>query len=319
MCPVRNEGWIIREFLANASLYADVIILADQNSTDDTRDIAKLFPKVHLIVNESDTLNERERQEILVTEARKFGEHNLLIALDADEIFTPNFISSRLLETFTTYSPGTAFQFDWANVQPDGKLYRSAPLHPIAFIDDGSEVEQALLIHRPRLPIQNAVAVVKIPDVKVLHFQYWDWQRMLSKQRWYQVWEVQNKPKVNPLDLYRTYHHMHSDNSAQMVKIPEEWLDGLKNYGLVLEKLPRNMGSYWWDIEVQLQINKHGLSKFVKLDLDALFPEIELGRSKFDRLVLSYLRGTQFSYRIQPLRFSGLFLYGLDRLIRRFW
>ena len=58
LTPVRNEAWILDKFLQCTSLWADYIILADQMSTDGSREIALKYPKVILVDNNSATFNE---------------------------------------------------------------------------------------------------------------------------------------------------------------------------------------------------------------------------------------------------------------------
>ena len=53
--PVKNEDWIIEIFLKVTSTFADLIIIADQYSSDASREIAASFKKVVLI--ENDILN----------------------------------------------------------------------------------------------------------------------------------------------------------------------------------------------------------------------------------------------------------------------
>ena len=53
MTPVRNEAWVLRAFLETTSLWADYIIIADQMSTDGSREIAKSYEKVILIDNKN--------------------------------------------------------------------------------------------------------------------------------------------------------------------------------------------------------------------------------------------------------------------------
>lgn len=65
LTPIRNESWILDMFLKATSLWADHIILADQMSTDGSREIAKKNSKVILIDNNSETFNEPERQRLL--------------------------------------------------------------------------------------------------------------------------------------------------------------------------------------------------------------------------------------------------------------
>ena len=81
-------------FLKCTSLWADHIIIADQQSTDGSREIAARYPKVILIDNLSPTFNEPERQKLLLEKARTIPGQRLLIALDADEILTANFMNS---------------------------------------------------------------------------------------------------------------------------------------------------------------------------------------------------------------------------------
>ena len=65
MTPVKNEAWILPLFLQSASIWADYIIIADQSSTDGSREIASRFPKVVLIENDSADLDEEYRNHIL--------------------------------------------------------------------------------------------------------------------------------------------------------------------------------------------------------------------------------------------------------------
>ena len=56
--PVKNEAWILDRFLAVTSQFADCIIIADQNSTDESKDICKKYPKVIVIDNKSTKYDE---------------------------------------------------------------------------------------------------------------------------------------------------------------------------------------------------------------------------------------------------------------------
>ena len=82
--PTRNESWIIRRFAAAAKLWAHHVIVADQLSTDGTREILRATPGVELVLNESPTFDEAHRQNLLLTHARKIPGKRILIGLDAD-------------------------------------------------------------------------------------------------------------------------------------------------------------------------------------------------------------------------------------------
>src|SRR2546425_10654486 len=71
--PVRNEAWILERFLSVTSRFADHIIVADQRSSDDSRAICSRYPKVTVIDNPTDEFNERDRQLLLLRQARALG------------------------------------------------------------------------------------------------------------------------------------------------------------------------------------------------------------------------------------------------------
>jgi len=71
LTPIKNESWILDRFIQCASLWADHIIIADQQSTDESRVIAGRYSKVTLIENSSATYSEKERQQLLLEAARK--------------------------------------------------------------------------------------------------------------------------------------------------------------------------------------------------------------------------------------------------------
>ena len=65
LTPVRNEAWILRAFLEATSLWADHIIIADQMSTDGSREIARSFPKVTLIDNDRQEMHQAATRRLL--------------------------------------------------------------------------------------------------------------------------------------------------------------------------------------------------------------------------------------------------------------
>jgi hypothetical protein len=91
MTPVRNEAWVLHAFLKATSLWADYIIIADQISTDGSREIALSYPKVILIDNNNPDYDEASRQKLLIDKAREIEGDKILFGLDADEVFSANF------------------------------------------------------------------------------------------------------------------------------------------------------------------------------------------------------------------------------------
>ena len=183
LTPVRNEAWILDRFLKATSLWADHIIIADQTSTDGSREIALKYPKVILIDNNSQDYNESVRHKLVINEARKIDGKRLLVTIDADEVFTPNIFDSAEWNTIINAKEGTLFKFQWANICPNLNEMWLEAFYPWAFMDNNFEYS-GKLIHGPRIPIPTNTDTIIINQIKVIHFQYTDWNRMESKQRY---------------------------------------------------------------------------------------------------------------------------------------
>jgi glycosyltransferase involved in cell wall biosynthesis len=313
---VKNESWILREFLSAVSLFADHIVISDQNSTDGSVKIAKSFSKVRLIHNESLVFNELERQRQLLVEARKFGANNLIIALDADEFISPNFFLEGYLDLAKAQKPGTAISVELANLRPDCRSYWLVKLQPIMFLDDGSSNQDTAPIHSRRLPTQHAAFDASFDDVKLLHFQFIDWKRMLSKHRWYQMHERVNFPNKSSLEIFRTYHHMFSIRKSMLRTVHQNWFSDYKNSGVDLLNLPKNLESYWWDESSRALLNAHGHGIFKMLDIwsDDFPSRPTLGRKQ--RLLLTYLKATQKYINLSSPTPLALIIYVLDKAMK---
>lgn len=307
LTPIKNEAWILERFLKCASLWADHIIIADQSSTDGSRDIARNFAKVTLIENSSSNYNEVHRQKLLIDAARQIPGSHLLIALDADEMLTANFLDSPEWETVLKAPKGTVIEFEWANLMPGINSYWSPGYYkPLGFMDDGTE-HIGDKIHSSRVPVPDNAPILNLQKIKVLHYQYAVWERMESKHRWYQCWERINNSDRSPVEVYRQYHHMYAIPNEQIQPVPEAWIVGYEKQGIDMTATFKE-SILWWDKEVLDWIDKYGPSKFKKeaiwgIDWENLskkiYPENTFKsyrdpRSKFDRIIQSrWLAKTQ--------------------------
>ena len=151
--PVRNETWILDRFLRCASLWADHIVIADQGSTDGSREIAARHPKVTLVDNPGAAYDEGARQRLLLEAARGFPGPRLIFALDADEILTATWAESAAFRDLADAAPGTVVAMRWANVLP-GVHSCWLPEEGIVFgyVDDGAD-HPGERIHSVRLPV----------------------------------------------------------------------------------------------------------------------------------------------------------------------
>ena len=251
ICPVKDESWVLDEFLTAASLFADHIVVLDHNSTDNSREIAASFPKVDLIEYSKDDFDENARRRLLLDRARQFGEGNVIFALDADEFLTLELLTDSIQEIIHSAPEGTRFRVPLANLRPGFEQFWTERMDPIGLVDDGSTFDHDAKIHFPRLPVRKQSKIVDLPKLFLMHLQYVDWNRMLSKRRWYMVWELINYPKKSPLRIIRRYSHMNVIHSSQDSPIPVNWLTDYKARGIDLRELSISSSRYRWDSVVR--------------------------------------------------------------------
>jgi hypothetical protein len=303
LTPVRNEAWCLDVFLQCTSLWADHIIIADQNSTDGSREIAIKYSKVTLIEYNSNFYCENERQKLLINESRKIEGDKILVALDADEVFTANFINTNDWHRILHSKPGEVFGIQWANIWYDKEHYFSSKFYfPWVFHDDGITEHKKYVkwIHSMRIPFpENADSgYFKITEFKVLHFAWLDKNRFNSKNRYYQCLVCLNDSKEHFISLFRSYHLKNEKRKS----IPQEWLQNYKNQKLdILQKLNISISKYWYDNEVIDFFDKYGFPRFKYLDIwdkywiEAMKDQIDIDdpRNSFIQLIHFYLRASQ--------------------------
>jgi glycosyltransferase involved in cell wall biosynthesis len=315
--PIKNESWILDDFLRVTSSFADRIIVGDHFSTDRSIEIAQQYPKVVLFRTSQRAFSERERRNELLKEARKFGDNNVIISLDADEFLSPNFLSQANLDTLRSLPIGTRIKLPFFNVRPDLKKYWVVPQDPIGFVDDGSFHEHAKVIHFPRIPLDSARQIFELEGSGIIHLQYIDWARMESKHRWYRAWERVNFPQKSALDIQRRYSHMYSVPNKKLLRLPVDVLDFFEGLGVDFQSLQSDKGHYWWDDEVLQLIAKHGKSVFRYIDLEPLQTRAEV--SLGDKLYWRYLSSTSKAYGLGKFSPFRLFVRVADIALRRFW
>lgn len=322
LTPVKNEAWILSRFLKAASLWADHIIIADQMSTDGSREIANSFPKVTLIDNNCENFNEPERQRLLINEARKIEGPRILITLDADEIFTPNILTSAEWQTALGADQGTIIQFQLANLCPGITKMWLADYFSWGFVDDNRSEHSGSKIHSGRIPLPSSAKKLVLNSIKVIHFQYTDWERMESKHRWYQCYELVNKIN-SPIRIFRRYHHMYENKNIEYISIPTEWIKEYERLDIDITSV-KCEDKLWWDKEVLTMFQEYGVAYFKGLNIWAVswraisekwnltLVDIKNPQGKFEKYLLNYLTLTQS-------RKNSFLVSKMDRVISLFF
>ena len=265
LTPTKNEAWILRHHLAAAAVWATKAIVADQLSTDGSRDIVRSSPGAELVCNDSPVYDENARQKMLLGAARKVPGRRILFGLDADEMLSSNLLSSPEWEKILNAAPGTVLRFRWVNILPDFKTAWIPPnLIGLGFVDDGSE-HQGVRIHSSRVPHPPNAPTLDCKDIVVLHFQYVVWERMVSKQRWYQAWEHHKHGVKRPLDIFRQYNHMHGSwNKEELFPVDPAWLAGYEARGINYREL-KGEPMTWWDREILDYLREAGADRFRRI------------------------------------------------------
>lgn len=323
LTPVFNEEWVIEKFLTCASLWADIIILSDQGSTDKTIEIARRFSKVRLIDNSKlKDFNEQEMRAPLFEAARKIPGKRLLVSLDADELFTPDFNSPEW-ETMVNAPEGARFTFNLFNILPGFNSAFTTIELSCAFMDDGSPYNVGL-VHVPRQPLSACSPSIKFNQLGILHLQFTNWERMERKQMWYQLFEHIHNPKKSAVTLYRAYHYTNPPleiNGFHLLDFNKSWIEGYKNRGIDITSVTFP-ATYTWDEKIISYINTYGMNFFSKLDLGNInwlekATNIEgINTLQFNQhinfmhsLLLNYLKRTH-------LKRKNIFIRIIDRILK---
>jgi glycosyltransferase involved in cell wall biosynthesis len=319
LTPVKDEAWILERFLKCASIWADRIIIADQGSTDGSREIAQKSPKVTVIDNPSQGWSEPIRQQMLLGEARRTPGPKILLSLDADEFLTANLLTSPEWDSILSAAPGTVIGLQWPEIEvnfSDLSYFYYPTILPVGFVDDGSE-HKPQLIHGRRVPMSAHCPMLALTEIKLMHYCLVDIDRFKSRIRWYQCFE-HLALKKKPIELYRYYHKVRCVPPQAIGKVPREWIEGYEERGIDMSSVNRER-RYRWDREVLEYFKEHGTAKFRRLAIwdadwatlrDELCPQesttrLSDPRSKFDKLVHRWLELSQPDFSLYATPWIG--------------
>lgn len=230
LIPTKNEEWILESTLKNTSPHVDLIIVADQNSTDRTVEICNKFPNVKVINNPNEGHSNKVRWALLV-EARKEGPNNLIICIDADEMISPNAIVE--MQAFAK-KPGDVFKLKWIQLWKSPNMYMEEGVWKnnfkiIGFVDNPgvNEYKKDLVIndHTSRVPDSNIGNVFDV-SYPLLHFHFIAWKRNQLKQAWYRCTEL-IAGKRNAKRINNTYRVTLLSENITHREVPSKWTEGL--------------------------------------------------------------------------------------------
>ncbi len=262
--PVKNEAWILKNFIECAQTWADFIIIGDNNSSDGSTNFLYQLDNVE-VIDLGSCYDENNSRKKLIEAARKIPGKRLIVSIDADEMLSADCKDSSEWEVMLNAPLGTGFVFDWVALLPGLRHCLIESEMPAAFIDDDTEYS-GIKIHSPRIPDASGKQI-KLEHVKLLHYIYIDPYRMFSKHRLYKCLELienQNRPWQTCIKYQDT---QIKGYGKPALPIQEKWLDGfnwLIKYR-ASEKVTEDC--YWYDVEVLNYFDKYGTKKFSKLNI----------------------------------------------------
>jgi len=318
LTPVRNEAWVLRAFLEATSLWADYIIIADQMSTDGSREIAKEYPKVILVDNNRKEMHQAATRRLLFEAARKIEGEKLLFTLDADEFLSGDFVNTADWRKIMNSDPDDSFCWRWMNLkQNDVTKYSTFQhyywcVHESEALWDGEFPDN--FIHEWRLPWSpNADDSHKflLNDFYSIHLARVSRLRQCNKERFYQVSTVGQDPKKSKISIYR---HYHAEEDLEYFEVPEDACRFYENHGLDIWKYVdlEDEGEYYTS-EVLGYFERDGLKKYALLDIwDEDWMKrngIKDPRNVFQKVLLNYLSKTNpYAKRV--------WARGIDRILK---
>jgi hypothetical protein len=277
LMPIRNEQWVLAQSLACLSGFCDVVLVSDQRSEDDSREICRRFPKVVLLASNERRICEQARWELLDA-ARGYDGDNLLWCTDADELVSPRLARSGLENLFDRLTSGAAvecgFYHLWNDVghyRDDYSLYR--PQRKLmAFVDDrraNYDRSLTLPLHQPRVAVRagntdnadNPDNLMVESGIPVFHLQWLLAHRNQMKQAWYRCKEWANGGRT-AADINAQYAITLPPSRVKTTPVPADWVDGITFPDLSVDAEP-----CWQEREVLAWFEQRGPAFFEPLEI----------------------------------------------------
>jgi hypothetical protein len=244
LMPVRNEAWVLPHSLACLSAFCDVILVNDQESEDESRDICRRFPKVELLESGERLICEQARWQLLDA-ARDHDGCNLLWCTDADELMSPQAATRFVDAQRTELKPGTVVECLYYHLWHRTDRYRTeganyAPYWKELARRDDRHMDfsriRRLPLHEPRVPLDGAVDRLRA-DVPVLHLQWLIAERNQMKQAWYRCRELLDgaKPAAAINEFYSV---TLPDPAVRTADVPAAWVEGVTFPDLAIDREP---------------------------------------------------------------------------------
>jgi hypothetical protein len=270
LLPVKNEAWILEHTLACLSGFCDVVLVNDQQSEDQSREIGRRFPKVVWIDSPESQICEQARWRLWDV-ARQYEGTNLIWCTDADELVSPR-LAGRFLEDQKTHlTAGTVIDCLYCHLWNGPTHYRtglggaySPYWKPLAIVDDrraNYNRSRALPLHEERVPIEPDAVRLRAEGVPVLHLQWLLPNRSQMRQSWYRCREWMQGERTAAA-INAAYSHTLPQFYAPTAPVGAGWLDGVTLPDTAVDAEPS-----WQQADITGWFNERGVEFFEPLEI----------------------------------------------------
>lgn len=269
LIPFKNEQAFIKTSIQSVKLFSDEIICIDDNSSDNSSNIAKeLGAKVYL---NSDLIEYGWSELSIRRNLLKLGrEHNgtHFICLDADEAITSNFYKN--INTLESLKPGNRLVMQWLAMWKSVDFFKndhtvwSNNFKDFIFCDDGKVDFPEIWMHTPRTPGTNWPTMTLNPNLgAVMHFQFSNWDAFQIKQCWYRCSELIKNNGSGSDAINNKYKITLDDQNSITSKLGNDFFSDLD-----LPNLDEIYKQTAWRLEqIKNWFNKYGANYFLNLDI----------------------------------------------------
>lgn len=275
LIAARNEEHIIQQCLQALSLYTDAIVFLDDASTDNTlaivQSVATRYHIETILCNTQWFRDEPGDRNKLLQAGRTIGGTHFIV-IDADELFTANFLpNNKLKKHILSLKEGDKLVVPWIQLWRSHTQYRddksvwASSQKVVAFCDDKSCFYQSEFIHTAPAPYNLKGEIILFTDRSygLLHFQFVNWENLLLKQAWYACLERIRFPKKLCCEINQRYAPAIDETNINLVKADLDWLNGYVFFDESVYQKP----SSWRKNQVCEWFNEYGKDYFAELNI----------------------------------------------------
>jgi hypothetical protein len=231
--PNKNDGWVLEANLKIFSKLCDRVIIGLDNCIDDSESIIKKFDNTLIIKNPNSELapNNQNRRQLLLEKARELTKNPIIIAVDADEIFSEEILNEKNIEIIKNLDFQTVLEVKFIELWFSPFLYRSEKNSvwagrqmPCIWRDNGEDYPFNNW-HEVRVPEKKKN---KLLNIELIHFARVQTLKYWSRMRYYIARDIYVSKK-NSIKTNFHYSVTHSEKNMVLGPIKEKWFPFLDN------------------------------------------------------------------------------------------